>query len=285
MPASIDTMAEYAKWLCYDRPVRDRGGMPTGTLGVSPASVRRMLASVRAAHRLAGAPVPQLEMANRVIKGYERALTDDRDPRARPRRATPLTPEMLEEMTSRGGQEKQELIRLRDAAMMYLNYTAATRVSELVRLNIEDVTVHPWGLEVTVYRVKTGAYTDVMIEEAANPQTIAAVTKWIATLALLDRTSGPLFPRIGACGEIRPGGLARGRAEQIVRQTAAAVGMEGRFTVHSGRRGFATQARLAGHDMLAIARHGGWADNSTSLAKYIEEADGRRLNPLRGAGA
>jgi hypothetical protein len=61
--------------------------------------------------------------------------------------------------------------------------------------------------------------------------------------------------------------------------------MEGRFTVHSGRRGFATQARLAGHDMLAIARHGGWADNSTSLTKYIEEADGRRLNPLRGAGA
>ena len=71
----------------------------------------------------------------------------------------------------------------------------------------------------------------------------------------------------------------------IIRNAAREAGLEGKYTAHSGRRGIITQARLAGHDQLAIGRHTGHADGSSSLMGYIEEVDRRRNSPLRGAGA
>ena len=104
LPASADTLTEYATWLCYKRPVLDRGGIPVpgAPPGLSPATARRMLASVAAAHKYAGLPSPRAEKANSVLKGYQEKLVEEHDPRARPRKATPLTPAALAEMTGRG---------------------------------------------------------------------------------------------------------------------------------------------------------------------------------------
>jgi hypothetical protein len=48
------------------------------------------------------------------------------------------------------------------------------------------------------------------------------------------------------------------------------------------RRGFATEARRAGHDLERIGRHGGWADGSKALLGYLEEADRWTDNPVSG---
>nr|WP_208329310.1 hypothetical protein [Streptomyces sp. 846.5] len=50
------------------------------------------------------------------------------------------------------------------------------------------------------------------------------------------------------------------------------------------RRGFATAARLAGHDVVAISRHGGWKDGSKALLGYFEDVDTWEDNPLSGTG-
>jgi site-specific recombinase XerD len=295
LPCTAETLAEYAAYLCYRRQVLDRSGLPvSGAVGVSPSSARRMIGSVQAAHKHAGLRSPRTAQVSLVLKGYEAKLADERDPRARPRKATPLTPVTLAEMTGRGLSGAQELIRARNTAMLYLTYNTAARASELVRVDIDGVTEHDWGLAVLLRRSKGGPFEEVLIPAEHAPAGVAAIRKWITVLREHGITSGPLFRNIDKNGVIDSprykartpdGRIAALTAERIVAAMAAEAGLEGRYTVHSGRRGMATQARMAGHDELAIARHGGWKDGSTSLKGYIDEADRLRLNPLRGAGA
>ncbi|MFD7377929.1 site-specific integrase [Streptomyces mirabilis] len=62
------------------------------------------------------------------------------------------------------------------------------------------------------------------------------------------------------------------------------AGFEGQWTGHSLRRGFATAARKAGHDLVGIGRHGGWADGSRALLGYLEDSDRWEDNPVVGTG-
>ena len=57
-----------------------------------------------------------------------------------------------------------------------------------------------------------------------------------------------------------------------------------RWSGHSLRRGFATASRRAGHDLIRIGRHGGWADGSKVLYGYLEDVDRWEENPLIGVG-
>ncbi|MGW4644086.1 tyrosine-type recombinase/integrase [Sphaerisporangium sp. NPDC004334] len=68
----------------------------------------------------------------------------------------------------------------------------------------------------------------------------------------------------------------------VVARIAAAAGLEGRWTDHSLRRGFATAARRAGANLERIGRHGGWADGSRALLGYLEEGDRWADNPVTG---
>lgn len=293
LPATPETVTEYTAWCCYHRPLRDRGGaVIPDSAGISPPTARLALAAIRKAHENARLTVPYTKDALKVIKGYEKKLAQDRDPRARPRRVTPFTPENLAELTGPGLRGNQELIRLRDAALMYLDYSGATRISELVRVNVEDVRDEGDALVVAIYRLKNHTHSDVVIPQEHAPRTVAAIRDLIAALAEQGHVAGPLFPRISRTGKIGvpnygpPDGRMTGfNAEKRIKLAAEAAGVEGRFTAHSGRRGFATRARQAGHDKLAITRHGNaWADNSTSVDVYIVEADARLLSPLRGVG-
>jgi integrase len=295
LPCTSETLAEYAAYLCYRRPVMDRGRTPVpGAVGVSPTSAKRMIGSVLAAHKHAGLPSPRGAQAAMVLKGYTAKLADDGDARARPRKATPLTPAMIEQMTGRGLAGAQELARLRNAALICLDYNAGTRASELVRADIGGVTDHDWGISVLLRRSKGGPHEEVLIPEALAPAGVAAIREWIAALKDRGVTSGPLFPAIDKHGTIGPSPCNRGSADgriaavqagRIIKAAAAEAGLQGKFTGHSGRRGLATQARFAGHDELAIGRHMGYADGSLSLKGYMDEVDRLARNPLKGAGA
>ena len=196
-------------------------------------------------------------------------------------------------MIGRGLAGTDDLTRLRDTALMYLNYNAGMRVSELVSMNIEGVSDQEWGLSVLVRRAKSGPYGEVPVDEAHAPLGVAAARKWIAALREHGVTSGPLFPRIYD-GVINParyrrgspdGRMAEQRIDRSIGAAAREAGLEGKYTAHSGRRGIITAAREAGHGELEIGRHTGHADGSKSLKGYIEEVDKRRNSPLRGAGA
>ena len=294
LPATSDTVTEYVTWLCYGYV------SGKGVRGRSLTWIDQARWAISKAHEMADIDPPPMKKAVIVVKGYRAHLAQSKDRRAKPQQVTAITLASLQKLTD--AQDTDKLIGLRDRAMLLVNYSTATRVTELVGINIEDITDMPDGLLVSVYRRKTRRHDEVAIPDAYAPLAVKAIREWRAALAELGRTTGPLFVRIDKHGHVgasaynthrkregEPDGDADGRitpnaAERRIRRAAQIAGIDGRVTAHSGRRGLATEARKAGHDRIRIARHGGWDDNSPVLSRYMEDADKWIDNPLKGAG-
>ena len=299
LPATSATLAGYVTYLCYERvPVNSRGTPVPGRIGLSPRSVTQAQWAIMKAHDLAEVEPPSTMRAVQVIKGYRARLAEARDPRARPQKATAADRDALlrlQEAVAGDG-----LIGLRDQVMFLLHMFLAGRISEIVGLNIENVQVLPRGLLISIYRQKTRTFQDIAIPRKDAPVAVKLTAKWMAALAAHGRTSGPLFVRIdrhgnvgtGAgrsgspapSGEVYDGRIGTIRAEERIHRAARIAGLDGRWSGHSFRRGFATEATRAGKSRLSISRRGGWAPNSEVLDGYIEEADPFSDGPLEGVG-
>lgn len=146
-------------------------------------------------------------------------------------------------------------------------------------------------------------FTENQVLYGSDPATcpVRAVEAYIEALVAAHKEagldSGPLFVRVDRHDRVaarmhrrgRPIGDPLGRitpeaAAEVVNRLADRAGLEGDWTGHSLRRGFATAARAAKHDMIRIGRTGGWADGSKSLAGYMEDADREADSPLVGIG-
>ncbi|MFF9861117.1 site-specific integrase [Streptomyces tendae] len=297
LPATPETIIEYVSHLIHTP--RERTGRP-----YSPASIERVIASIRTAHHAAGVQPPETKGARKVLAGYKAQLSvsdDDADRKhAEARRVSAAVPAMLRKMVATF--DRDSLKGKRDAALLLLGHAIAGRASEMVSLNIASVTKDPEerGIEVRVYRRKIKKWTTPKVMYGTNPATCPVR----ATLALVEameaegRTTGPLFTRIDRHGRIAPPLIRKGRqigdpdgrmttdaASDVIENAAAAAKVEGLWRSHSLRRGFVTAARAAGKDLVDIGRHGGWADGSKALLAYIEEDDGwSDNNPLIGIG-
>ncbi|MDF6043862.1 tyrosine-type recombinase/integrase [Streptomyces sp. JH14] len=155
------------------------------------------------------------------------------------------------------------------------------------------------GLDTSVYRRKIKAHTDNAILYGTDPATypVRAVLGYVDALAAAGRTDGPLFVRIDRHGHLAAPLTRHGRvigdpagrmtpeaAGDVVARLADRAGLDGQWSGHSLRRGFATAARRAGHDKIRTARVGGWSDNSTALDGYMEDADRITDSPLINIG-
>jgi site-specific recombinase XerD len=290
LPATPETIVEYVTVLTTTP--RPKTGRP-----YSPSSIERAVAAIRTAHSAANLNPPSTKGARIVLRGYRDRLARAKDPAAKPKRAQPAVPTALRAMLAT--LDRDTLIGKRDAALLLLGYATAARVSELVALDLVDAVETEQGIEASVYRKKIKAFTESAVPYGSNPATcpVRAVRALREALAEVDRTEGPLFVRIDRHGRIAPpmyrrgvpigdpfGRLTAQAAAQVVERTAAAADLEGQWTGHSLRRGFATAARKAGHDLVRIGRHGGWADGSKALLGYFEDSDRWEDNPVAGTG-
>lgn len=290
LPASVETVVEYVAALTTTP--RPRTGRP-----YSPSSIERAVAAVRTAHAAANMVPPSTKGARIILRGYRDALARAKDSAAKPKRAQPAVPSALRTMLDT--LDRDTLIGKRDAAVLLLGYASAARVSELVALDLADVPETEHGIDASVYRKKIKAFTDTAVPYGSNPATcpVRAVRALRTAMAEAGRTEGPLFVRIDRHGRIAPPMFRRGvpigdpagrltaqAAAQVVERAAEAAGLEGQWSGHSLRRGFATAARKAGHDLVRIGRHGGWADGSKALLGYFEDSDRWEDNPVAGTG-
>ncbi|WP_244188801.1 site-specific integrase [Streptomyces yokosukanensis] len=290
LPATPETVVEYTAALTtIPRP---RTGRP-----YSPSSIERAIAAIRTAHTAANITPPSTKGARVVLRGYRDRLARSKDPAAKPRKAQPAVPNVLRAMLAT--LDRTALIGKRDAALLLLGFATAARVSELVALDLADAPETEHGVEASVYRRKIKAFTDTAVPFGNNPATcpVRAVRALREAMAEAGRADGPLFIRIDRHGRIAPpmyrhgvpigdpaGRLTAQAAAQVVERAAEAAGLEGQWSGHSLRRGFATAARKAGHDLVRIGRHGGWADGSRALLSYFEDSDKWEENPVAGTG-
>lgn len=297
LPADPETVTEYVTHLIATP--RERTGKP-----YSPASIERVIASIRTAHKAAGILPPETKGTRKVLAGYKAALSEsDSDAdraRAQANRVGAAVPSVLRQFVA--ALDRDTLKGKRDAALLLLGHAIAGRASELVSLNIASVEVDSEGrgIAVKVYRKKVKKWTTPKVMFGSNPATcpVRATLALIKALADEGRTEGPLFVRLDRHSHLAPpitrhgktigdptGRMTAEAAADIVEQAADTAKVEGRWRSHSMRRGFVTAARAAGKDLVDIGRHGGWADGSKALLAYIEEGDGwDDRNPLVGIG-
>ncbi|MGW1399286.1 tyrosine-type recombinase/integrase [Streptomyces sp. NPDC002405] len=288
LPATQDLLIEYATYLTTTP--RPRTGRPS-----SPSSIERALSAISTMHAELELPRPETKGARLVLTGYKEKLAKAKGPGARQRQATAAVPTALRKLLAE--LDRDTLIGKRDAAMLLLGYAGATRSSELVGLDIGDLVECDEGYMVQIYRQKMKAFTDTAVPYGKNPNTcpVRAIRTLIKAMGEEGRTEGPLFVRIDRHSRIAPPMMRRGKpigdpsgrltpdaASDVIERLAAAAGLDGRWRGHSLRRGFATAAVRGGATMLRTARQGGWADNSTSLARYYEDGDPWEDNPVTG---
>lgn len=281
LPATPETLAEYTNHLADQR--------------LAPPTIDRALAAIATAHETAGRAKPNPKLARAALRAYRREWAEAGNGT---RKAKAITIDVLRALVATVDPDTPAGVR--DRALMVIGFSFAARRSELVALNLDDISEQPEGIEVSVRRSKTDKNSEgrvVAIPYGANPDTcpVRTLRAWIGYLASQGHTDGPLFVRVdrhgrlgtAAAGRVARDGRLTGQAVAIVINRAALrAGLDSNaaWSGHSLRRGFATETYRAGAHQFSIARQGGWKENSAVLAGYIEEVERWKKNPLIGVG-
>lgn len=273
LPAHGDTFAEYTGWLT-------RTPTMIGTLP-SVATIQQAHAAIRAMHRYAGHEGrPDSKRALAVLKTYRRERADQRQGR---KQSAPVTVQPLRAMVAT--LDLETTIGLRDRLMLVLGFAGMLRRSELVALQLDDVTETDDGLIVFLARSKTdqdAAGATVAIPPGSHPHTdaVRAWHDWTEALAAAGITEGRLLRSVSRHGHIGDSWSTEALNKRV-KAIAAAAGVEG-VTAHGLRAGGPTEAARKGVPGSFIRDHGRW--KSGVWQEYVRRADQFRDNPMAGIG-
>jgi site-specific recombinase XerD len=235
--------------------------------GLKASTIRRHLASISVRHQLAGydetnpARAPQVSA---VMKGIAR------EGRGRPtRKATAATLLSIRTLVDGLGERPADL---RDRAIILVGFAGALRRSEVVAIDAELVTLDAGGLLIRIPHSKTdqeGAGMILGLPYGAHQRTCPVR----AYLAWMDRSgiaTGPVFRPVNRHGHILGRRLGDRAVADMLHRRALAAGLEGAYSGHSLRAGFATEAYRQGVPELAVMRHGRWR-SSQVMRGYVQE--------------
>lgn len=260
--------------------------------GHSTSTIGRRCAAIRYAHKLAKVDDPTADEAVRAaMKGIRRRVG------VAPSRKAAATAEIVAAMLMR---IPDTLAGKRDRALLALGFAGAFRRSELVALDVADLSEHADGLRVTVRRSKTdqeGAGIEKAIPHGRFIRPVALVRDWLDAAGISE---GPLFRPVSRSGRVRGLSLTgeqKGPADKltadtvtgatvaasprlttqavadIVKRHAEAAGLDPAiFGAHSLRAGFITTAAERGADMARIMDVSGHRDPRTVVG-YIRRAN------------
>jgi integrase len=246
-PASKETVANYLAYLAtFGRePEVDRALKRRGPLKAS--SIHQAKAVIGKAHTDAGLPSPtDTYEVKAVWDGIQRTLG------AKVAKKAPILPEELAVMLKLA---PDSLLGTRDRAILLLGWAGAFRRSELVALDVEDLSpgTEPGSLVANLRRSKTdqlgeGGEKPILPSEDERLCPVRAVAAWLEASRI---RTGPLFRAIAPDGRRL---LERRLSDDMVYETvlayAAAAKLDpGRFNgfgAHSLRAGFCTTAAQEG---------------------------------------
>ena len=229
-----------------------------------PSTIRRRLASISVAHQLAGLETPTADAGVRSVWAGIRRRHGTAPRKVRAARTKVVTT-IVASLDDR-------LADIRDRALLLFGLAAALRRSELVGLDVEDVSEDDHGLRLLLRRSKTdqeGETKTIGVPYGSHPAT-CPVRAWRAWLAASGLDTGPAFRAVDRHGRMRSTRLSDRAVADMVKRRAAAAGLDGLFAGHSMRAGFATEAYAQGTPELAIMRHGRWR-SAAVMRGYVEE--------------
>lgn len=245
--------------------------------GHATATIERHLVAIAQVHKAAGHPSPRLEgRVQEVRKGIRRRLG------VRQVQKDPVLIDILREMLKA---QPDDLIGIRNRAVLTLGFAMGSRRSELVGLDVDDLKFVKEGLVVTIKRSKTdqeGAGRQVPITPAKDKDldSIHAVKAWLEESGIengaLFRSvrGGPIGGQMSAARRIGKQRLNDRSVALIVKSAieACKCGNPKNYSGHSLRAGLVTEAARAGKSMIGIKRQTGHKSDRM-VEKYIREAE------------
>lgn len=263
LPAAPETVALYLTDLAATRRV---------------ATLQQRLNAIAKAHRAAGHEPPGRDRAVRAVwSGIRRSKGTAQQGKA------PIVTADLRRLVAHMGSGPAAL---RDRALLILGFAGAFRRSELVALDVEDVTWVREGLRIQVRRSKTdeeAAGQSVGIPYGSRVETcpVRALREWCEAAGI---RTGPLFRPVDRHGNVGAARLGDRAVALVVQRACARAGMDPRpYAGHSLRAGLATAAAEAGVSERVImqqTRH----KSLTTLRRYIREGTLFRENAAAEVG-
>ena len=242
------------------------------------ATIIRRISAISQAHQIAGFETPTKSSQVRlVLAGIRR--TNGTAQAAK----TPVLVDDLRRMISR---LPDNLLGVRDRALLLIGFAGAFRRSELVALDVPDAVVNRDGLVVLIKRSKTdqdGEGRKIGIPYGSNPLTcpVRALEDWLRQCGF---TQGPLYRPVSRFGTVASPRLSAAAVALVVKRYAVAVGLNASdFAGHSLRSGLATSAAMAGASERAIMNQTGHRSTAV-LRRYIRDGSLFRENAASTVG-
>ncbi|WP_162003577.1 site-specific integrase [Microvirga tunisiensis] len=230
----------------------------------SMATLNRRLSSIAAAHRMADHPFDtRCREIALVMDGLRRTKT------VRQRQVTALTTPLLKRALDN---TSETVADQRDRALILVGMAGALRRSELVALEISDLTFSPEGMRLVIKRSKGDQFGEGQAIAIGRTNTnLCPVANLEAYLERAGISEGRVFRAID-----RHDNFGARMTDQsvalIVKKWTSRAGLDGDYSGHSLRAGFATQAAKSGVEERKIAsttRH----RNMDVLRRYIREGE------------
>lgn len=241
------------------------------------ATLRRKMAAIARASSLLGA---RLDTKSPEIRQALRGIAAEYGEPAR--NAAALTIEDLRRLVAGCG---EDLVGLRDRALLVVGFAGALRRSELVAVQHEHLVEVASGLKLFIVgranapgRFPSGE----IVMAPAQPADVCPVRVVRAWLAVSGIQEGPVFRKVGRGGVLGKRGLSSDAVRQILLRCAARVGLEGSrrepISPNGLRSGFVTSAYRRGIPEDRIMAQAGHASLAT-MRKYRRRAKLDRLQP------
>jgi integrase len=259
----------------YLRDLADRGR--------APSTIKRHLSSISVAHQLAG----YVGAANPARNPLVLTALDGLRNELRGHRPTQAAALRMDDLRAIIATIPDDIEGVRDKAIILIGFAGGFRRSEVSQLNREDIAVTTGGFTVYVPWSKTdqaGEGDTIGLPYGSHLAT-CPVRAWQAWAALADEagmTAGPAF-RDTRWNRINTARLGDRSISTMLARRAAAAGLDGAFSGHSMRAGFATEAFSNGVPEVTVMRHGRWKSSSV-MRRYIRDGGMWQDNPAARLG-
>lgn len=249
-------------------------------LDLRPSSIRRRLAAIAFAHRVAGELSPcDSPKVRTVFAGIRRSKG------VAPRKVDAATVDVVRKMVAAAREDPNEILGLRDVALLLVGFAGCFRRSELVALEVGDLGFPEEGMEAVLRRSKTdqeGEGITKRIPYGSSPATcpVRNLRSWMKSAAIED---GLVFRSVSRHGKVGQSLGSRSVALAVKRRASEAGLDPDDFAGHSLRSGLATSAVAAGASVAAVMRSGGWRSERVALG-YVRARDAWEENAAATVG-
>ncbi len=239
-----------------------------------PATVRRRVSSIAHMHNAAGLDDPTKD--NAVKLALKRM---NRTKGTRQRQARPINETDVAAILATTGTKPTDL---RDIALLLTARDLLARRSEVVALNVDDVTANEDGSATALIQKSKTDQEGAGAHRWLSPRTVNAIQDWLAAIPTPgdSSTPTPLFPAVKRNGMPRGKRLSPADVARRFKIMAKRAGINAEMVSgHSCRVGMAQDLVAAGTELPALMTAGRWK-SAEMPAKYTE-----RLGAARGAVA